>query len=55
MIAPDKNLSQAAGSIDHLVRRSTVADNVAKVNNGIVRWSGCEAGLQGFEIGVNVA
>ena len=55
MIAPNKNFPQAAGSIGHFVRRSAVADNIAKIHDGIVRRSGREAGLQRFEIGVNVA
>ena len=55
MIAAHKNLSQVAGAIDDFVGRSSIAHNVAQVSYQIERWSCRQAGLQRFEVGVNVA
>src|SRR5258708_33228811 len=55
MIPADNNFSKAAGAVDDFVGRSAVPHNVAQVGYQIERWSCRQAGLQRFEIGVNVA
>ena len=55
VIAANKNLSQAARAFDHLVGRSPVADDVAQVGHEIICRSRRKAGVQRFQIGMNVA
>ena len=55
MIAADENFSQAAGALDDLVGRSSIADYVAEIGDEIKGRSCRQAGFQGFEVGVNVA
>ena len=55
VIAADKDRSQAAGALDDFVGARAVTDDVAEVCDEIERRSCGEAGLQRFEVGVNVA
>ncbi len=55
MIAADKNFAQGARAIDDFVGRGAVADDIAEVGYEVVGGSPGQAGLQGFEVGMNVA
>jgi hypothetical protein len=55
VIAADKNLTQGARAIDDFIGRGSVADDVAEVSNKIEGRRPGDAGLQRFEVGVNVA
>ena len=55
VVAPHENTSQTAGALNHFVRAGAVADYVAEIGNKVVGRSGGEAGLERFEVGVNVA
>lgn len=55
VITADKDFSQVARPLDHFVGRGAVADHVAEVRDKIEWWSCGEAGLQGLQVGVNVA
>src|SRR5580698_2297783 len=55
VIAADKSFPQFARTFGHLVGARAIADDVAEVHNHVERWSRGQAGVEGLEVGVNVA
>jgi hypothetical protein len=55
VIAAHKRLSQLPRPLAHLIRTRAVANNVPEIRHDIKRRSGRQAGVESFEIGVDVA
>lgn len=55
MIAADENIAEFAGAIDYLVGAGAVTHKIAEVGDEVIGRSRTQAGLESFEIRVNVA
>ena len=55
VIAADENFSQLERAVNHFVGRRAVADDISEIGHKVVGRGRCEAGLERFQIGVNVA
>jgi len=55
MVAQNEEFSQLASAVGDFVGAGAISHDVAKIYNCIERRSRGEAGIQSFEIGVNVA
>ena len=54
MVAANKNRAKLAYAFRHFIGIGAIADDIAKIEDTIMRWRRLQAGLQGFQIRMNV-
>jgi hypothetical protein len=54
MITAHKQVTQRASSLRDFVGIGAVADNVTQIEDAVIRGGGAKAGLQCFQVGVDV-